>query len=615
MSAFLRSRFALPIALAAVCCCYIVLAGLFAATHSVWSPDCGARLVQVESINAHFPRLDIAYPAESLDPNGANSPLSFFAYRHANHTYVFYSVFFAILVAPLYRAFGFFGLAIPALLGGLWSVYLTHRIGTCMGLKFPVAAALITGFCTPILLYSIVFWDHALLTALGLCALLIGLTATERQRPLLWLWAGIVLGAGVWLHEILLPFAPAFLAMQWSARKRITFLPCAAFLLVGLAALLIPLAIANTLLYGTPLGAHLSNNRLGSTASITGFLLTPQEWIPGALYTLFAWGNTNPGFTWQLREWLQKPPQNFPFEITASLWLALPLFCWVVTNRIHRRFPSLWPFAILSLLAMAASGLWVLWHEEWPHSPFLACPFLVVAFAAPLVLICPSEEFPPAISQTNPVDFGLMRRMVAIAAAVYLLANLLKPTLGGTEWGSRHLLGIVPCAVLLSGCAIENWLFDSESRRRTANRSFVGASLLLVALSFAITLHGTRIVYQMHTRNRALADAVAALPNEPILTSVWWMMPNAAPAYPLRRVIFGGDLEHTPNPVLARLRQARIPTFTLVGFANEQGTTNDLLIFAREYGYVPISQTDISLPMGLASRRYLLVNPLESNPQ
>ena len=137
--------------------------------------------------------------------------------------------------------------------------------------------------------------------------LLCALWGVEKDCWNAWLAAGVLLGAGLCVHEILAPYIPALLVMAWWLRQRHNWSRNGGFFLIGAMALVIPLLIVNARVYGSPAGPHLSNNKLGSADSIGKFLLSPVEWIEGILYTLFAWGDANPATTWQLRAWVAKP--------------------------------------------------------------------------------------------------------------------------------------------------------------------------------------------------------------------------------------------------------------------------------------------------------------------
>jgi len=572
---------------------YVLGALWFAKTGAIWSPDCGARLIQIESILRHPPQWWISYPAAVLDPEHQNSALSFYEYTHGGRTYVFYSFMFALLNAPLFQAFGYFGLAILPLLGGLGAVAATYALGRRLQLRNPLAPALIAGLVTPLALYSVVFWDHAILTGLATLAIYLALTGAVQDRGRYWLLAGIVLGAGLWLHEILAPYVPALILGAWWLRSRHRWLRHSGLMVLGVLVFAIPLLAVNTKVYGTPMGPHLGNNRLGSPGAILDFLLTPAEWGPGALYTLIGWGDASPGFTWQLRDWLAHPNAKFQEEINASLWMAVPLAAWLLLALTGwwRRW---WPATLLVALGLVANSVWVFRHPDWAHSPFLACPLLLLAFWAPLRNRASQEE-------SSHTRTALLQALVLING-IYTLMNLLKPTLGGTEWGSRHLLSIYPSLVLLGWAAVEQLLpATGESTWRPGTKPLVAIAGLLLVISVPLLAHGTKTVYGMHRNNRAMADVIRNCPDDVVVTSVWWSGMNGASAFFDKKLLYAGDAQHPAPPLFERMRANGVRSYTLIGFSPW-----DLSTFSGPVGYMPVQGTDRQAPLGLATGRYML---------
>lgn len=586
------SRRALLAALALVFVAYAFGAYRIARTDSIWSPDCGARFIQVQSVLEHWPQWHVSYPAADLDPRHENSPLYFFEFNHAGRTYVFYSFLWALLSACLFRLFGFFGLVILPLLGGLGAALAVYGTARLLRLRHPVLPLLLVALATPLAVYSVVFWDHSVITGIAAAALYLGLRAVVTGRTQLWFGAGAVIGAGLWFHEILLPCIPALIVVAWWTRRKTPWLRAAAWLLLGTALLAVPLALVNQAVYGTPAGPHLSNNRMGSASSIAEFVLSPREWGPGAIYTLFFWGDTSPAFPWQLNDWLARPWPKFKQEMEASARMAIPVLLWIplaLSGGWRRRW--IWPLSLLLFAGMIAGGVWVARHLEWAHSLFLASPLLVLAFAA--------GRGEPDGSETR-----LLRQGIAVFAVVYLCLTLPKPTLGGTEWGARHLLVLVPALTLLASAAIENLLPKGRNWQPGA-RPLLGGIGLLIALSFWLQIHGFRIVERMHERNREIARAIADTPDQVIVGAEWWPALNGAPSYLGKKMLFAGDTEHPALPLLERMRGASVRSFTLISYAPQIPIWTDAL---RYLGYVPVANATRSVGWGLTMSRYLLLD-------
>lgn len=576
---------------------YLSGAAWYAATGAIWSPDSGARLVQVQAILEHGPAWWVSYPAQSLDPQHQNGSLSFFEFNHDGRTYIFYSFLFAHLSAFFFKHFGFFGLAILPMLGGVLTAVATLLIARLLHLRFPILPMLLTALATPLALFSIVFWDHSITTGVAAGALYLALRGIETGQLWRWLAAGALLGAGLWLHEILLPYLPALVVGAWWMRRHHRWLPAAALLGVGAMVLLLPLALINKQVYGTPMGPHLSNNRLGSPGAIIGFMLSPSQWGPGALYTLFGWGDTSPAFTWQINEWLANPWPQFQQEIRASVWMSIPFVGWMIVaaSGLWRRA---WWLCWLLLFGVAGAAWWVLSHNETPHSSFLVCPLLLLAFGA-----ARPRSKSHRVQDEGASSPRLLGQTVAIVTATYTLITLAKPTLGGTEWGARHLMVTVPALVLLAWSAVESLLPTTGQPTTGQNdasasndeehaapgrgaRPLLGAAGVLVALSVAMQIHGARSIHEGHLRNRVLGDAIASAPDDVIVTAVWWAAMNGAPSYNKKKILYAGDAEHPATPLFGRMAASGVRTFTLI--APEPYNLAD---FAQPFGYFPIEGT------------------------
>ncbi|HET6385630.1 MAG TPA: hypothetical protein VFJ58_19740 [Armatimonadota bacterium] len=647
-----RRRLALELAagVAILFLVYLAAAIRIASFHAVWSPDCGARLIQVESILRHWPHWWVSYPAHALDPLHQNSPLYFYEFQHGSHIYVFYSFLFALISAIGFHFFGYVGLAILPMFSGIVASLAVYGLARRLRMRYPLAPMLIFGLVTPMALYSVVFWDHAVTTCVAVVSLYLAVTAVTSRRPWLWFAAGAALGAGLWIHEILIPCLPALIAAAWWTRRYHRWLVSAGLALTGFALLTLPLAIANQFFYGTPFGPHLSNNHLGSTGAIFGFLGHVNWWGPGALYTLFAWGDSNPGYTWQLRQWLNNPSPELRFEIHASYWLAAPVLLWIVlavSGMWLRRYPITfrnlriaipgWPFALIAFAGLIADGGWVYTHADWPHSLFYACPLLAIAFgafggfrsasaqnpgsetngkpdqrsssvtlrrrAAAATANAETDSHPTSVVGPEPVSLA---GMIAVATLVYTLAALLNPALGGSEWGSRYLLITTPALSLFAWAAAEKLLPKpglSGGWLPGARPLLIGMALIL-ATSVALQIHGFGVVSMMHRSNHQIAAAIERSPDRVIVTDVWWAPLDAAAVFQQKLIVYAGiDIAggpiHPMPPLAQRMKAAGYRTYTLVGYSPW-----DLSNFTRPYGYLPISGTYQALPFGLAMARY-----------
>lgn len=609
------SRASAGVAALVILAVYVGLAAYLAREHSVWSPDCGARLVQVQSVLAHWPHWWVSYPAESLDPQRVNSPLYFFRFEYGGRTYIFYSFCFALISAVLFKAFGFFGLAMPSILGGMAIAGATYGIARQSGARFPIAPMLLVALTSHIAIYSVVFWDHSVITGIAAVALYLGLLAMLSGRTYLWFAVGLLLGLGLWIHELMVPCLPAFIVGLWWLRRRVPWLQSAALLIAGTALLVLPLAMINKSVYGTYFGPHLSNNKLTSSGSILQFLAQPDQWGPGMIYTLFGWGDQNPAWTWELRDWLHNEPV-MKQEAIASLWMAVPMVAWAVLA-LAGLWRRLWVLSLLTFAGMLASTYWLLQHTALVHSPFLVCPLLLLALAVP---VTPNENATREPGARSAADALVPRpdllRFLIIFIVVYAVLTMLKPSLGGTEWGSRHLLVTVPAMVILAWLTVESMLpppgaFLEVALQRAETLPLLNGFALLLLLSIGMQYHGFQTVYNMHEYNRRLTEAVADSPDQVIVITRWWAGVSAAPLY-YRKWFVYADREHPAPPLFARMQQEGIKSYTLIG-----ENPRELSDFSRPFGYVPVpGAADEVGAYRFYTNRYELVRlaPLTAQP-
>jgi hypothetical protein len=169
------------------------------APRTFWSSDNAVRFVQLESIRRNgYRSLAAVYPAEDLDPEHGFFPIAEgFSYRRDGRTYLSYPWLFPLLAAPLYGALGFPGCWCCQRPEG-WPrrLWWAGRWGG-PARRGGVAAALLVGAASPLVVYAAVFWDHTVVAALGAGAVALLLGAGERGRG--WrqgFWAGFLLGLG-----------------------------------------------------------------------------------------------------------------------------------------------------------------------------------------------------------------------------------------------------------------------------------------------------------------------------------------------------------------------------------------------------------------------------------
>ncbi len=173
--------------------------------------------------------------------------------------YVHFPIFFPLLTAPLYRAFGHAGLYVIPLLS-LWCVWLVFlRFCAGAGVPAPTRAAALAGlaFSAPLTLYGAMFWEHTLAIALafsGIALLLTQDAATPAPRRAF--LGGALVGLSVWVRSELVCVAGVLFLTVVLDRRLGHGRSERRWGLVALALALVALAGVNLVLYGYPQGVH-----------------------------------------------------------------------------------------------------------------------------------------------------------------------------------------------------------------------------------------------------------------------------------------------------------------------------------------------------------------------
>jgi hypothetical protein len=586
---------------------YVFLALQFAGMRSIWSPDCGARLIQVLSLQRHWPEWWITYPGEALDPNWQNSPLGFYEYHHDGRTYIFYSFLFALISGGLFRQLGYFGLAVLPILGGMTAALSSYGMARALRLRFPLVPMLLTALATPMLHYSVVFWDPAVTAGLATAALFAAVQAVKTGRAGLWTMSGMLVGLGLWFHEIILPLVPGLVLGAIYVYRRKALFP-AALVVIGVALLVLPLAAINTAVYGTPMGPHLHNNQLGSGTAILRQVTDPTFFGPGAFYTLFGWGFANPGYTWDLKQWILYRPE-VRHEMNVSLLMAVPIVLWAwlgLSGAWSRR--GWWVVSLLLFAGMVADGVWVMLPETIPHSVFHACPVLALAFGGYAALRGRNRTEGPAAA-SDPVR--RLPGLIGLMAVVHTIVTVLSPALGGGEWGTRFLLISTPIMSLFAAAALEHVLpppggVATPAAWRPGTPGLLAGMAALLVTTLIVQGIGIDRVMGIHRANRRIADDLLKVPEPAVVSTAWWAALNAAPVWYDKQFFFAGDALHPAPALFSRMDRADVRGYVLLG-----ASPLHLSDFARAAGYLPDEGSVRQTGMHLVLCRYWSPPPVD----
>lgn len=513
---------------------YIGLAVYLSGLHAFWSPDCGARFAMIRSQIEHRRLIYVYYSAADLDPTGQIYPLAYFLFHRSHDFCVMYQPLFPFLSGLAYRAFGFHGLTVIPAFCGLGTVLVAYKTALRLELRSCLLVPPLLGLATPLMLYSVVFWDHSaqmLLAALaGYWMLRSAQDASFRNATV----AGAMIGLGVWVHEMFL----ALFAATWLGA--LPFLKGRHRILCGLLLGFVPLVVLwggfNLWVYGTPVGPHLGTNVFQNTADhpfSLALVLDQSQLAERAMSQLVGT---------QIAD-----ARNDTFPYYLAFFCLLLLYTHVGWSR-----GSLTRIAPCLCLAAAALALFLLLQGRGATGGlFLATPLLIPALSVPWYvrpahpLACHSEVFYAWASRT------------CWLFALFLLINPITP---GTDWGSRYLLTALPLLFLLSAHTLEQQYANSRGRWRGVA---VAGAIAVVVISMLCQISGLLWVRRCLAFSQALNVQVQAISAPAVVTDIY--IDGLAPDAPSSQVRFLVRTEDDASLLARIIRQRRYREVAFVG--------------------------------------------------
>ena len=497
-TSWLKPRRLLQLSVLAIAILYTALAAHSATVPGFASSDAGVKLWQVQSI-IHTGRLDapIDNPAAQYDPDHRYTPfLAPWFFWENGQPYSEYISPFIWGSAVFYAWFGHAGLLVLPWLSGLLSLSLTAWLAWRVRPDYWAALApLLLGLSSPLLIYSLEFWEHTPGVCLTLVALVGIVKASDRAGRRWLIVAGAAIGLGLTMRAELYVFPVAIIVGLLTLRSALPLLRA----LIGLAA---------------------------------GGLLTAGPWW---LYQFVRWGSPlGPRVT-----------QNVPLlggtdmlarlgDTTGRNWTML----WPINNQ------GLEALAILSIAALMLSGRLVLGRQRrltGPIGGLLAASLIALAavLLARLTVWNPDSALrPDDLLATLPLFLMLLfvplfdlrrlprevRFMASVALTFIALVVIASPFQGGVQWGPRLLLpAIAPLAVVVMVIA-------SEVGRLTG---LLRASVLLscgVLFAAGAVSTGLGVKYfQAGQHNNLAFSAVINQFSDRVVVTDAWFLPQGAP--------------------------------------------------------------------------------------
>ncbi|MFQ5855669.1 MAG: hypothetical protein ACE5LU_08520 [Anaerolineae bacterium] len=479
---------------------YLGIAWFVLPPQALWSPDEGAKLLQLQNLRLDNGRLayDITYPGRALDPDLQFAQIhpSHGLLRIRDHAMFFQRLpLFPLLVLPLFRWFGFFGLYLLPAIGGAFIGVLALGLLERRDRRF--AMWILIAFGSPVLIYATIFWEHTVATSLGLAGawLALRIHPIGRAAPLRtilgWIAVGIVLGIGVYIRLEIVLFAVALLMAYWVVVREGRWGPLWAGASLGLT----------TLPY-VPLHQAMFGQGVPDNARYLFYpflYLRRARWhaVPDLLIGPFRDGAIDPGFLGEL------------WAVAAVMALAYSFGS--LNSSVARTL------RLIGLGITAVVGAIFLFTS----SPYRSAHGLLFTTPWALLGLCRAHE----IWQRGDRRARIVVLSTILGLVVYVVGLIglrASSPHGGLEWGARFALTFYPLLALMAA-------WDLGSKRRDVKTLVVTGALMFLGVGFQtrgiLTLrHDKQINF---TLNQALAES----PEHYVVSDLPWMPLNAAPIY------------------------------------------------------------------------------------
>lgn len=541
----------------------IYLNGLQALSHpkefgGFWSPDSGARFAMIRSWVEHGRLIHLFYPHSDIDPTGQIHPLAYFLFHQAHGFFAMYPPLFPYLSGLAYRAFGFYGLNLVPAFSGLGCLIATYVTAQRLNMRSQRLLVPAMALATPLIIYSAVFWDHS---AIMMVVALTGywfLRALQDDLPRSAVFAGVVVGSGLWLHELFLAlFAAAWLAALplFKTRRHVLIGFPAGFFAVALC-----WAMFNWWSYGTFGGAHLGANVFQNNSDHSyslASILNMAEFGNRCMVQLVGTPLPSLGY------WVS--PVLWPrYLVFACLLTIYPLWSWE-----NRTKAQTWIMLALNVAGAVLAIFLVSGIHITAAGLFEATPLLIPALAVPWSI---PKTIKPAFSES--IYFAWLSRTVWL----FILFLLINPMYPGTDWGSRYLLSALPLLVLLAAHALEQ---QYQNMKGGGQILVLISTAGLIGASFACQCCGLSWVHRSLTYDQELGTQLRTISSPVLVTNRDFNSRLAfAPTNQARFLIRTNDDEEL---FIAFLRRTATKEFTYVG--SEQGAV--ILDVAMAYSGLP----------------------------
>lgn len=504
---FVYLNYPLPAGLAALLV-YVGVAWFILSPQALWSPDEGAKLLQLQNLRLENGRLayDIEYIGRAIDPDLQFASGGLLQVNQ-QRLYLERVPLFPLLTLPLFKWFSFQGLyLVPAISGAAIGVL---TLSLLPGDRRRLIVWILVAFASPVFIYATLFWEHTLVTGLCLGAAWLSFyaarkdwTASPRRKFATWGTIGLIFALSGYIRSETVFFAAAWLAAYgWLTPQRRSG-PIWAGIALGVMLLLYtPLHQA---MFGQTEKILHSSFVFGfhplSYLARAGWRVVPDLLIGAAEDEAIAWGWW--GWVWAVA------------AVAAMGCSFVP------------RWRLAHPLMLLSLGLTVIAGATFLFTP----TPYRAAHGLLFTTPWALLGICRAGE----VWRQGDWRLRVMVSATMLGLVSYLLALIVirAPNWGphgALEWGARYMLTFYPFLAVMA-------VWGLKAKWRTVSSGVIIGALVFLGLGFQI--RGLWTIYSDKQINAALNQSIAAASSPYIVSDLWWLPLNAAPLYKQKTVFF-----------------------------------------------------------------------------
>jgi hypothetical protein len=514
---------------------YLSVAWFYLDAQEIWSPDTGAKLLQIKSLRLEDGKFayDIPYWGKQIDPElqyALSNPSRDILRIIDGKLFLDRFPVFPLLTLIFYKILGMKGLYILPAIGGaaivFFSLLLVQPSDRNVLMYFLIALG------SPIFIYATIFWEHTIATGIAIICLGMAFLIPKSKGPLriyLWLLIGILLSFSIYIRLEIALFALAFLFSFWLFGD-FKWGPLVAGSIVFISLLLYQ--PSHELMFS---GVKVPKN--------TEYIYRPFSYL--------RWSQWSAITDLLIGPYADEGVHTGRLGVVWSISAITAVFCsFFGSKRLFRTVMN------ISLGICIAIGFYFLFLEN----PYRSAHGLI--FSTTWVVL--------AFTQVKKIWLngnGKIRILVSTAGIgiiSYSIAMIVfrgSSPHGGLEWGARFAFTFFPVLAIMAA-------WKNPGKRFSLSRLLV---ILFIVLGVGFQIRGLNTIKADKDFTSVLNQVILASPEQHILSDIWWLSLNAAPILDQKAIYVANSPEKLADWVGLAV-QNDVWEFSLVTFSENLPT-------------------------------------------